>query len=123
MPNGDDFEFKMISPLMDLLVDDIENSILSPLSCLREFDSCWTLEFDLPLVREKDIKITFDESVVYMEAKLKEKYSQELLGQIIKFKYFKKAVHLPGKMDSGKVGMEFRKGRLTMNIGKKKQTN
>ena len=52
---NDDFEFR-ISPIISSLFDDIEHRILSPLSCLREFDSHWILEFDLPLVSKKDVK-------------------------------------------------------------------
>ena len=62
---------------MKSLFDDIEHGILSPLLHLKEFDSHWMLEFDLPLVNKKDIKITFDENSISVEAKLREIYSEE----------------------------------------------
>ena len=77
------------------------------------------LEFDLPLVSKKDIKITFDENTVNVEAKLKEKYSEEKMNNVTKFKYFKKTISLPGKIDNKKIIAKFKKGRLEMKILKK----
>jgi len=114
-----DLEFKMTSPVINSLFDDIEHRILSPLSCLREFDNHWMIEFDLPLVSKKDIKVTFDENTVNVEAKLKEKYTEEKLGKITKFEYFKKSISLPGKIDSKKTTAKFQNGRLEIKIPKK----
>ena len=114
-----DFEFKIIPPIINSLFDDIEHRILSPLSCIREFDSHWMLEFDLPLVSKKDVKVTFDGNTVNVEAKLKEKYSEEKLGKITKFEYFKKSISLPEKIDSKKTTAKFQKGRLEIKIPKK----
>ena len=115
----EDLEFSITSPIISSLFDDIEHRILSPLSCLREFDNYWMLEFDLPLVNKKDIKITFDANTINIEAKLKEKYSEEKYGKITKFEYFKKSISLPGKIDSKKIKAKFQKGRLEIKIPKK----
>jgi len=104
---------------MNSLFDDVEHRILSPLSCLREFDNHWTLEFDLPLVSKKDIQVTFDQNTVNIEAKLREKYSEENLGNITKFEYFKKSISLPGKINNKKTTAKFQKGRLVIQIPKK----
>ena len=101
------------------LFDDVEHGVLSPLSCVREFDNHWMLEFDLPLVTKKDIRITFDENTVNMDAKLLEGYSEEILGRITKFEYFKKSVSLPGKINNKRATAKFQKGRLVMKIPKK----
>ena len=114
-----DLEFKITPPVINSLFDDIEHRILSPLSCLREFDNHWMVEFDLPLVSKKDIKVTFDENTVNVEAKLKEKYTEEKLGKITKFEHFKKSISLPGKIDSKKMTAKFQKGRLEIKIPKK----
>jgi len=119
MRNDNDFEFRIMSPIIGLLFDDIEHRILSPLSCLREFDTHWMVEFDLPLVSKKDIKVTFDGNTINVEAKLKEKYSEEKLGKITKFEYFKKSISLPRKIDSKKTTAKFQKGRLEIKIPKK----
>jgi HSP20 family protein len=119
MKNNNDFEFKIMPPIINSLFDDIEHRILSPLSCLREFDNHWMLEFDLPLVSKKDIKVTFDGNTINVEAKLKEKYSEEKLGKVTKFEYFKKSISLPSKIDSKKVTAKFQKGRLEVKIPKK----
>ena len=119
MRNDDDFKFAVIPPIINSLFDDIEHRILSPLSCLREFDNHWMLEFDLPLVSKKDIKVTFDEDIINVEAKLNEKYSEKHIGNVAKFEYFKKSLSLPGKTDKKKTTAKFQKGRLVIKIPKK----
>ena len=119
MRNDDDFRFATIPPMINSLFDDIEHRILSPLSCLREFDNQWVLEFDLPLVNKKDIKVTFDEDTINVEAKLNEKYSEKQIGDVTKFEYFKKSLSLPGKIDNKKITAQFQKGRLVIKIPKK----
>ena len=119
MNDYDKFEFRMTFPMISSLYDDIEQRILSPLSCLREFDNYWILEFDLPLVDKKDIDVTFDENIISIKAKLKEEYSEEKLGNIIKFEYFKKSIPLPERIDVKKITAKFQKGRLKIKIPKK----
>ncbi len=117
--DSDQFKIKILAPTVSsLLNDDIDQRILSPLSCLREFETNWLLEFDLPLVNKKDIKITFDENSISVEAKLKEIYQEEKLGIKTKFEYFKKTLTLPRKIDSKKTVAKFNKGRLTITIPK-----
>lgn len=116
----DDFEFGIAtSPIISSLLDDFKHRILSPLSCIREFDNYWVLEFDLPMVNKKDIKITFDANIITVEAKLNEEYSEEKLGRNTKFEYFKKSISLPGKIDDKKTTTIFQKGRLEIKIPKK----
>jgi len=119
MRNDDDFKFAIIPPIINSLFDDIEHRVLSPLSCLREFDNHWMLEFDLPLVSKKDIKVTFNEDTINVEAKLNEKYSEKQIGDVTKFEYFKKSLSLPGKIDNKKTTAKFQKGRLVIKIPKK----
>ncbi|MGD2107098.1 MAG: Hsp20/alpha crystallin family protein [Nitrosopumilaceae archaeon] len=115
----DNNKIRIFQPVFSsLLNDDIEKQILSPLSCLREYGTYWLLEFDLPLVNKKDIKITFDENTISIEAKLKETYSEEKLGMKTKFEYFKKTITLPSKINSKKASAKFTKGRLTITIPK-----
>ena len=117
--DNDQFKIKILAPTVSSsLNDDIDQRILSPLSCLREFETNWLLEFDLPLVNKKDIKITFDENSISVEAKLKEIYQEEKLGIKTKFEYFKKTLTLPRKIDSKKTVAKFNKGRLTITIPK-----
>lgn len=112
------FEKKGVFPIMDSILDDIEHKCLSPLSCLREFDNYWLLECDLPMVNKKDIKITFEDNIVSIEAKLKERYSEEKFGTITKFEFFKKSVALPRKINSKKSSAKFNQGRLEIKIPK-----
>ena len=115
----DEYKISTIHPIISsYLNDDVEKQILSPLSCLREYGSNWILEFDLPLVNKKDIKITFSENTLSVEAKLKEIYSEEKFGRKTKFEFFKKIITLPGKIDSKNTTAKFNKGRLTITIPK-----
>jgi len=117
--NDKEFEISITSSsISSLFNDDIERQILSPLSCLREYGTYWLLEFDLPLVNKKDIKVTFDENSISVEAKLKETYSEEKFGKKTKFEYFKKTITLPGKIDNKKTSAIFEKGRLKITIPK-----
>jgi HSP20 family protein len=117
--DNNQFKIRIVPPLIgSLLNDDIDQHILSPLSCLREFETNWLLEFDLPLVNKKDIKIILDGNSISVEAKLKETYFEEKLNVKTKFEYFKKILTLPGKIDSKKIFAKFNKGRLTITIPK-----
>ena len=116
--NTEEFEIRITSSISSIFSDDIERQILSPLSCLREYGTNWLLEFDLPLVNKKDIKITFDEDSISVEAKLKETYSEEKFGKKTKFEYFKKTIILPSKIDNKKTSAKFEKGRLKIIIPK-----
>ena len=119
MEKDKEFKITISSPtIASLLSDDIEKQILSPLSCLREFGTNWLLEFDLPLVNKKDIKITLDDNSISVEAKLKEVYSEEKFGVKTKFEFFKKTITLPGKINSKKTEAKFKNGRLTITIPK-----
>ena len=118
--NDHEFEIRIIQPAIgSLFVDDVESQILSPLSCLREFGTHWLLEFDLPLVDKKDIKVTFDENLLSVEAKLKEIYSEEKLGIKTTYQYFKKTIELPGKINRNTTTARFEHGRLKIIIPKK----
>jgi HSP20 family protein len=117
--NPKEFEIVITSSISTIYNDDIESQILSPLSCLREYGTHWLLEFDLPLVNKEDIKITFDEDSISVEAKLKETYSEEKLGKKTKFEYFKKTIILPDKIDNNSTFAKFENGRLKIIIPKK----
>jgi HSP20 family protein len=116
---NDKLDIKIIQPsISSLLDDDIDSHALSPLSCLREFGTYWLLEFDLPLVNKKDIKVAFDENIISIEAKLKEIYSEEKLGIEMKFQYFKKTITLPKGINKTKIIAKFENGRLRIMIPK-----
>ncbi len=112
-------DFDIIRPMFNpLFFDDIESRILSPLSCMREFGTHWLLEFDLPLVQKKDIKVSLEGNMITIEAKLKESYSETLLGKETKFEYFKKSMTLPQNINSKKISAKFENGRLSIIIPK-----
>ena len=116
----DQFNIRIFNPILHpICEDDIDEQILSPLSCLREFESKWILEFDLPLVEKKDISISIASgNVITIEAKLKESYSDPEVGFKNEFHYFKKSMSLPGDIDDKKITSNFSNGRLTITIPK-----
>lgn len=117
-----DKDFDILQPLFNpMLLDDVESKILSPLSCMREFGTHWFLEFDLPLVQKKDVKVALDGNMITIEAKLKESYSETMFGKETKFEYFKKSMTLPQNIDSKKISATFENGRLSITIPKLKK--
>ena len=101
------------------LFDDIEEKILSPLSYVKELETKWVLEFDLPLVNKEAISITYDEgNVITVEAKLRETYCDTNMIPKCEFHYFKKRISLPGDIDEKKITSTFSNGRLTINVPK-----
>lgn len=101
------------------LFDDIEEKILSPLSYIRELETKWILEFDLPLVNKEDISITYDEgNLITVEAKLRETYCDLNMVPKCEFHYFKKKITLPSGIDEKKITSAFFNGRLTIYVPK-----
>jgi HSP20 family protein len=98
--------------------DDLEQKILSPLSCLKEHQTKWVLEFDLPLVDKKDINvyISSDETIV-VEAKLRETYCDSK-QKSYQYEYFKKTISLPKNIDVKNISARFMKGRLAITLPK-----
>ena len=119
MASEDNFEIITPFPLHSFL-DDVERHILSPLSCLRDFGTHWILEFDLPLVKKKDIKVSLDGNQITIEARLHETYSEEQLGKHTEFQYFKKTLTLPQNVDTKRISAKFDNGRLAVIIPKTK---
>ena len=98
--------------------DDIEQKILSPLSCIKELESKWIIEFDLPLVKKEDVSVSFDpENTITVEAKLVEPYCDPKMERC-EFEYFKKSVTLPGKINEKNITAIFSNGRLVVTIPK-----
>jgi HSP20 family protein len=113
------FDIFTTSFLYPKLFDDIEGKILSPLSYIRELETKWVLEFDLPLVNKEDISITYDEgNVITIEAKLRESYCDLNMVPKCEFHYFKKKIALPGGIDEKKITSTFSHGRLTIYVPK-----
>lgn len=98
--------------------DDLEQRTLSPLSYLREQESKWVLEFDLPLVDKKDIKISINDGMIMVEAKLREAYYDSKGGSRHQFEYFKKTVSLPKNVNAKKITARFEDGRLVITMPK-----
>jgi HSP20 family protein len=98
--------------------DDIEQKTLSPLSCIRELESKWIVEFDLPLVKKEDISVSFNpENTITIEAKLMEPYCDPKIVSC-EFEYFKKSITLPGKINEKNIIANFSNGRLVITAPK-----
>jgi HSP20 family protein len=112
-----DIEFSRV-PILQI-GDDFEEKILSPLSYIREHESKWVLEFDLPMVEKRDINIYLDsDGAIVVEAKLKEKYSESKFSQNYEYEYFKKSISLPKNVDTKNISARFSNGILTITIPK-----
>ena len=118
MKEPSEFNIRLSFPTIHPMFDDVEQQILAPLSCLREVGTEWILEIDLPLVNKKDISVSIDGNTITIEAKLRETYYDPNLIYKNEFKFFKKNIILPGKIDEKKITAKFEKGRLTIRIPK-----
>lgn len=113
------FDIDVSSLPMIKLLDDMEQKILSPLSCIHEHESKWILEFDLPLVDKKDINVYLDENnAMVIEAKLKEKYVDNHTTKHFEYEFFKKSIKLPNNVDKKNVVAHFSNGRLAIILPK-----
>ncbi len=102
------------------LEDDISQKILSPLTSIRGTESKWVIEFDLPLVDKKDIKVSIDtNNLISVEAELKETYCDEMLGCKNEFQYYKKQISLPSDIDKKSITSKFSDGILTIQVPRK----
>lgn len=111
-----DFEIIIASPpTTPRIIDDVEEKILCPLSCVRELESKWILEFDLPLVNKNDIEVSLlPDNVITVAAKLRETFQDLELDYRREFQFFKKSIALPGKIDINKITASFKNGSLTI---------
>jgi HSP20 family protein len=97
--------------------DDLEQKALAPLSCIREHESKWVLEFDLPLVDKKDVNVFVDSDTITVEAKLKETYCDEHKKRY-QYEYFKKSISMPKNINTEKITAKFVDGRLIITLPK-----
>lgn len=112
-----DIEFSSF-PIIKLL-DDREQKILRPLSCLRESQTKWILEFDLPLVDKNDVAVYLDENdMIVVEAKLKERYVDSKGSQSYEYESFRKSVKIPKNIDKKNIVSQFSNGRLVVILPK-----
>lgn len=115
--NWFDIEFSRLP--MFQLDDDLEQKTLSPLSFIKEHETKWVLEFDLPLVDKKDIAVHLDSNgMLVVEAKLKETYNDSEGGKQYQFEYFKKSMTLPKNVDTKKISARFKEGILVIVLPK-----
>jgi HSP20 family protein len=98
---------------------DLEQRTLSPLSCIREHESKWVLEFDLPLVDKKDIRVYINSTgMLIVEAKLREVYVDSRSGAKYQFEYFRKGLGIPKNADTKKFSAQFADGILSITMPK-----
>jgi HSP20 family protein len=111
--NVDNFDLPILQ-----IGDDLEQKILRPLSCMKEHESKWVLEFDLPLVEKKDINIyVTDDEMIVVEAKLREIYHDSKFT-MRQYEHFKKSVSIPKNTNVKKISTQFTNGRLVITIPK-----
>ena len=105
--------------LLPKIFDDLDEKILSPLTYIKELETKWILEFDLPLVNKEDISITLDGgNIITVDAKLRETYCDVTMSSKCDFLFFKKKITLPGNIDYKKITSSFSNGRLKIYVPK-----
>ncbi len=102
----------------DRFFDDFILKELSPLSHLREMDSGWILEVDLPLVDKKDITINISDNHLTIKAKLKKTFTISRGSTVSEFEYFRKTIVLPTGINSKEISAKFKNGILRITMPK-----
>ena len=102
----------------DTLFDDFTHKELVPLSHIREKDSSWILEMDLPLVDKKDIDVILSENHLTIKAKLKKTFCVTRGSIITEFGYFRKTIPLPKGINMKEISAEFKNGILKIIMPK-----
>ena len=93
---------------------------LEPLIDIEDKDDKYIIKVDLPCVEDKnDITINLIDNLIEISAKIKSIVKWERWGTIekqIEFKYFKKMIKLPSRVDGEKSKAIFRKGILEITL-------
>lgn len=111
-------EKQMNSFFGDSLFDDFVHKELIPLVHLKEKDSAWFLEMDLPLVDKKNIEVKLSANHLTVKAKLTKSFCVSRGDILTEFDYFKKTITLPSGINTKEISAKFKNGILKITIPK-----
>ena len=111
-------EKQMNSIFGNTFFDDFINKELIPLSHIREKDSSWILEIDLPFVDKKDIEVLSTPHNLIIKAKLKKTFCISRGDYVTEFDYFKKVIKIPKDVNTKKISAGFKNGILKIIMPK-----
>jgi len=100
------------------LFDDFIHKELVPLIHLKEKDSAWMLEMDLPLVDKKNIEVKLSENHLIVKAKLTKSFCVSRGDVLTEFDYFKKTINLPSGINTKEISAKFKDGILKIIMPK-----
>lgn len=102
----------------DALFDDFIHKELIPLSHIREKDSQWSVEIDLPFVDKKNIDVKISLQHVTVRAKLRKTFCLSRGSRVTEFDYFKKVIPIPSGVNTKKISAQFKDGILKIMLSK-----
>lgn len=111
-------EKQMNSFFGDSLFDDFIHKELVPLVHLKEKDSAWVLEMDLPLVDKKNIEVKLSANHLIVKAKLTKSFCVSRGDVVTEFDYFKKTSTLPSGINIKEISAKFKDGILKITMPK-----
>lgn len=111
-------EKKMNSFFGDSLFNDFIHKELVPLAHLKEKDSAWILEMDLPLVDKKNIDVKLSANHLTVKAKLTKSFCVSRGDVITEFDYFNKTITLPSGVNTKEISAKFKDGILKITMPK-----
>jgi HSP20 family protein len=111
-------EKQMNSFFGDSLFDDFIHKELVPLAHLKEKDSVWILEMDLPLVDKKNIEVKLSANHLTVKAKLTKSFAVSRGDVVTEFDYFKKTIPLPSGINTKEISAKFKDGILKITMPK-----
>jgi HSP20 family protein len=128
--NIDDEFTRMQNFINSMLNSSLAHQISSPMYSfgypkvnIEEKDNKYILMFELAGIDKKDIKLTMQDNMLFLEGEqknAKENKNKEYIKQEIYYGKFKRAIELPSNVKIDKVTTNFKNGILTVTIPKNK---
>jgi HSP20 family protein len=111
-------EKQMNSFFGDRPYDDFLRKELVPLAHLKENDSAWVLEMDLPLVDKKNIEVILSANHLTVKAKLTKSFTISIGDVLTEFDYFKKTITVTSGLNTKEISAKFKDGILKITMPK-----
>jgi HSP20 family protein len=111
-------EKQMNSFFRDSHFYDFIHKEMAPLVHLKEKDSAWILEIDLPLVDKNNIEVKISEDHLIVKAKLTKSFCISRGDVLTEFDYFKKTITLPSGINAKEISAKFKDGILKVTMRK-----
>ena len=120
-PNALDLLGNVSSWFDDLFVEPVFGRSVVPAVDVKETDSEYLMEVELPGLSEKDVEVKLDNTLLTISSRKEEKKEENKNGYIMRERRsssFARSFVLPEGIDSEKISAEFKNGVLNLSFPK-----